>query len=47
MRIVKTCLAVKIFPNIAIGFQLVGFFKELNAKNNQKTIIVNMETKEI
>jgi hypothetical protein len=45
LRIVKTCLAVKIFPNIYIGFQLVGFFKESNVKDNQISIMVNMGTK--
>lgn len=44
LRIIETCLAVKIFPSMTVGFQLVGFFKESPVRQDQMNIMVNMKT---
>lgn len=47
LKIIETCLTVKIFPNVVNGFQLVGFFKEKNTKEDIANIMVNMKTLEV
>lgn len=40
----ETVLAVKIFPSLESGFQLVGFFKERSKRRDKADVMVNMGT---
>lgn len=44
LKIIETCLAVKVFPDHMSGIQLIGFFKEKNIKEDYAKIMVNMKT---
>ena len=46
-KIAETMLTVKIFPNIEMGFQLVGFFKEHLVAEKKAVLLMNMRTMKI